>query len=310
MNSINRETDLSTQSEDEEFSPRVQLSPRLSLSTDEEYLKAILLSRLIKNIFCASGLSKINAPTESTNPFKPHFHLRNVKIKTKSKDVIRAWVVYNTEKTVKKWALVLHGNSTNRNTFSRLYNVESMIEEGIGALIVDYRGFGDSEGTPSKTAFIEDVSACIQYFKKKHIFSISIVSYSLGTAIALEYLVEYAKRKKNAVIIEKLVLVSPFVSTLDLLREYKLWNLLEMAIPDSCSYAMHGLGYDSLENIKKVEIKTLIIHGSSDWLIPCHHGERLAKDSDATFLKIENESHGTIFKNPVTWKTIVRFIEN
>ncbi|KAI5166384.1 hypothetical protein NEIG_01248 [Nematocida sp. ERTm5] len=303
---MQKESEISTQS-DEEFSPKLLLTPKLNASTDEEYLKAILLSRLIREIFCASGLSKIKMPAENKHPFKPHIQVRTVRIRTKSHEKIGAWAVHNTQKPVNHWALVLHGNSTNRNTFSQVYNIESLIEDGIGALIIDYRGFGDSEGSPSKSAFIEDVSASVKYFKKKGIFSISIIAYSLGTAIALEYLVQYAQ-KKSSVVINRLVLVSPFSSTISLLREYTLWNIIESIIPKSKSYALHGLGYNSLENIKKIDIETLIIHGGADWLIPYTHGERLARSGKATFLKIEDETHSTIFKNSVTWKTIARFI--
>lgn len=301
-------TTKETESE-EEFSPKASLTPALKTASDEEYLKAVILSRLIKDVFCASGLSKIRLPKKNTNPFKPYFFLDNIKITTKSKEKIGAWVVYNTKKPVNNWALVLHGNSTNRNTFSRLYNVESLIEEGVGVLILDYRGFGDSEGKPSRTAFIEDVSAGINYFRKKQIFSISIIAYSLGTAIGLEYLAGFYK-KKNPVRIDRLVLVSPFSSTISLLREYRVWNLIETVFPNSSGYAIHAFGYNSLQNIQKIKIVTLIIHGSDDWLIPCTHGEILAKNSNATFLKIEKETHSTIFKNPATWKTIAKFIQN
>ncbi|KAH9386731.1 uncharacterized protein NEMAJ01_1627 [Nematocida major] len=300
--------EIDTQSE-EEFSSKMLLTPKLSAPSDEEYLKAIVLSRLIKHIFCASGLSKIKLPKEAQSPFKDHIHVKNVKIMTKSKERIGAWVVYNKEKDVAGWSLVLHGNSTNRNTFSQLYEVENLLNEGIGALIIDYRGFGDSEGLPSRSAFIEDVSAGVNYFRKKNIMSISIISYSLGTAIALEYLMRYTG-KKMPVNIEKLVLVSPFSSTISLLREYKLWNFIEMVLPNSSTYAMHGLGYNSLQNIQKVRMRILIIHGAADWLIPCTHGEILAKNSNATFLKLENETHSTVFKNPLTWRTIAKFVEN
>lgn len=309
-NSISENPSTSPYTEEDEFSSIIKLSPRVSSSTDEGYLRTVLLSRAIRSIFCASFLSRISRPSPSTNPFKPHIHLQNVKIKTKSLETIGGWVVHNKNKPIDKWALVLHGNSTNRNTFSRMYNIENMVEEGISALIIDYRGFGDSEGSPRKTAFMEDISASIKYFKQNHISTISIVAYSLGTAIALEYLAEYVKKTNKSVSIEKLVLVSPFTSTVSLLREYTIWNWIEKILPDSTESAIVGMGYNSVENIKNISIRTLVIHGGLDWLIPWHHGEILANSSQsATFLKIDKETHNSILKNPVTWKTIVRFIE-
>lgn len=309
-NSPDLESLLSSMTEEEDFSSVIKLTPKMTSTTDEGYLRSILLSRTIRSLFCGTGFSRINLPKEGRSPFKPHIKIENVKIKTKSSEKIGGWLVSNENKSVKKWALVLHGNSTNRNSFSKRYNVEGMIEEGIGAFIIDYRGFGDSEGEPSKTAFMEDISAAIRHFKKMRIFSISIVGYSLGTAIALEYLAKYSKEKDHPIKIEKIVLISPFLSTIDLLREYRIWNWIESVLPESNESALVGMGYDSLKNAEKISIKSLVIHGAHDWLIPCHHGETLSKSiENSTFLKIENETHNSILKNPVTWKTIARFIE-
>ncbi|KAI5181230.1 hypothetical protein NEOKW01_1449 [Nematocida sp. AWRm80] len=308
MKDIGQETEQSTCSDDKSEQSLIK-SPELEVSTTADYYKGIILSRLVKALFCATPLSKIRMP-HGLNPFSKHISLKNIKIKTRSKCRLGAWVVTNTKKPVCRWAIVLHGNSTNRYTFSYLYDVEKLIEDGIGAVIIDYRGFGDSEGSPGRSAFIEDMNATVRYLIRKGIKAASLIGYSLGTAIALEYLAKSYAISPPELIIDKLILISPFVSTVALLKEYKLWEIIESIIPESNNYAMYGLGFDSLKNIQSINISTLILHGTSDWLIPWHHSQMLSEASGATFIKVENETHNTIFKNPITWKAVSRFIQN
>ncbi|KAI5185123.1 hypothetical protein NEHOM01_0628 [Nematocida homosporus] len=289
----------------------VLLSPSIdpSVTQQESYYKALILSKVVKAIFCATPLSRVKMPT-GKSPFKSHIRTKDIRIKTTSGESLGAWIVYNKKVPITRWVLVLHGNSTNRYTFSTLYDAERLIEHGTAALIVDYRGFGDSEGTASRKAFIEDVAACTKYLYKKKVTNISIVAYSLGTAIALDYLAKYyIKKKDHQVVIAKVVLISPFLSTIQLLQEYRLWNMIESLIPDSSKYAQDALGFNSLESIKQLDLPILIIHGSSDWLIPEHHGRLLSEAGQSTlFLRIENESHSSLFGNPITWPSILQFL--
>ncbi|KAI5190304.1 hypothetical protein NECID01_0896 [Nematocida sp. AWRm77] len=285
-------------------------SPHLASASVQGNYKAVILGRVIKELFCGIPLSKISLPHKK-NPFSQHIYLKNTRILTRSGDKVGAWMAHSTKKSVSKWMLVLHGNSTNRYTFSYLYEIEKLIDQGVGVLIVDYRGFADSEGTPSKKAFLEDVMAAVMYLCKKGITSFGVLGYSLGTAIALEYLARrYSKeKKKNGFEITKLILVSPFISTVALLQEYKLWNAVAALIPESKKYATWGLGYNSLENIKCVDMPVLVIHGTKDWLIPCSHGEVLSNACGARLIKIHNESHSTVFKHAKTWEYIADFFK-
>lgn len=301
-----------TETESQIFSEETELelisSPQSLTVTGHEYYKTVILGRLAKELFCGVPLSKIKLPRQR-NPFKSHIRLKNARIRTRSGERLGAWVVCTSSRRPSHWVLVLHGNSTNRYTFSYLYEVERLVEEGVGVLIVDYRGFADSEGQPSKKAFVEDVAASVSYLKKRGVTSFGILGYSLGTAIALEYLGKYYARVKHRKSFEitRLVLVSPFISTVTLLQEYKLWNAIEAMLPASGEYAMFGLGYDSLKNIQRVSMPILIIHGTADWLIPWHHSKVLSEASGARFIKVHNESHNTVFRHAETWKYIADF---
>ncbi|KAI5172628.1 uncharacterized protein NEFER03_1684 [Nematocida sp. LUAm3] len=295
----------------EETEETVSISSDLSL-TEENYYTALLISKITRSIFCGILLSKIKISQVLTIEERQHIQKKDIKISTKHGEKIGAWILSHRTKPNQGWVLVLHGNCTNRETFTTLYHIETLVEKGFSLLIIDYRGFGDSEGSPSRKAFIEDVSASIRYLRRKRVNSVSILAYSLGTAVALDYLANHHKkattRLLNQVLIKKVVLVSPFTSTMELLREYTVWNIIEKLVPESARYANKGLGFDSLKNISKVSQPIFIVHGTKDWLIPESHSKALSKAAHASLLRVENETHNSIFDNPITWTKIIDFL--
>ncbi|OAG30177.1 hypothetical protein NEDG_01760 [Nematocida displodere] len=307
MINLQSESELSCPSSDEHDQVMLPVI-QVDRAQDMKYGSSIV-AYLVREIFCAAPLSKLSPPHQM-NPFREHIQVEEVSLKTKSGERLGAWVVVCKEKVPDLWVLALHGNSTNRYTFSQRYDIEKMIEKNVGVLIVDYRGFADSEGVPNKQAFLEDVAACFKYFRRRGIDTVGVLAYSLGTAIALEYLAVYYHREAGpglSLKISKLVLVSPFASTTALLQEYQVWRIMQKFLPKSNEHAMRGLGYDSITNIKKIAIPTLIVHGSSDWIIPWQHGEQLSKAAGAVFVKVENASHSSVFKDPATWGLITSF---
>jgi len=299
--------DSNTESKDAEDT--FPSSPHPVYDSFFEQFKARMFGDLVRGIFCGAALSKIQQPA-NRNPFSSRVILENVRIETRSGDTLGAWTLYPAAARPKKWALVLHGNCTNRYTFSQLYDLETLVETGVCALVVDYRGFGDSEGRPSRSAFVEDVAACMSYLKGKNARRISILGYSLGSAIALDYLANYYNRVKHRMTLKvgRIVLVSPFISTVALLREYKAWNLIEAVIPEISTYVRDGFGYDSLKSIKKVRMPILVVHGEEDWVVPWTHGEALSIASSSLFVKIDKKSHITVFRDPDVWKRVNSFL--
>lgn len=311
-------------SEDEEVSADLFCSDEtLFALRREDALEALspgaskedFISNAIRNLFCLAPLSYMGVFKES--PFGEGVDFRNVHIKTKDACTIGAWLV--TKKSAGwrgEWAVVLHGNGTNRFVFSRLYKVERLLDEGMSLLIPDYRGFGDSEGTACREGFVMDVDACCMYLEKRGVREIGMVGFSLGTAIALEYLARRHPKPgafggggpQDKLRIGKLVLVSPFSSTTELLKEYKMWKIVQRLVPDSEDKAMQGFGYDSIKNIKKVCAEILILHGDSDWVIPHTHGEALASAAECTIEIYSNDTHNSILINPATWPRITRFL--
>src|SRR3954452_24638597 len=80
--------------------------------------------------------------------------------------------------------LFLHGNAG--NITHRIYHALALRAAGSAALVVDYRGYGKSEGKPSEQGLYADAQAAYQEIAKLGYGSKQIVIHgeSLGSAVA------------------------------------------------------------------------------------------------------------------------------
>lgn len=167
--------------------------------------------------------------------------------------------------------LYFHGNSRNLDTF---YNrIEHFCNHGFTAFMVDYRGYGLSEGTPTEEGIYMDGRASLRKFlEQPGVNPERLVFYgmSLGSAVATELAFEIAQgdpRVQVDVSPKALILDSPFASV--------------QAIIDSSSFFHLPVGilatvrFDNLAKIDKVDVPVLIMHGAKDDFIPIEFGEAL-----------------------------------
>lgn len=82
--------------------------------------------------------------------------------------------------------IFFHGNAANRAASYRV-SLYSSISTRLGAnvLAIDYRGYGDSTGTPSEAGLLKDGQAAWTWLEKRGASSDSIVimGHSLGTSV-------------------------------------------------------------------------------------------------------------------------------
>lgn len=139
--------------------------------------------------------------------------------------------------------LYLHGNVGDNGR--SLYQTRSLQDLGYDLFLVDYRGFGKSEGDISSEAdMTEDFQAVYDHLKTEYKEDqIILAGYSLGSGPA-SYLA--ANNKPGAV-----VLVAPYTSLTDMknlffwifpdfLLKYKLDNRMELARSTSPVFILHG----------------------------------------------------------------------
>ena len=169
-----------------------------------------------------------------------------------------------------------HGNAGNIG--DRLHNARWFVDRlGVDVVLVDYRGYGRSEGTPDEEGLYLDGLAIYDAVAARPVRADDIVLFgrSLGGAIAVETAL---RRPAGALVLE-----SVFRSVPALAREHY-WF-----VPS----AVVRTRMDNLSKMARVRTPTLVLHGDRDGIVPLSHGRRLfeAAASTARLHVIEGAGH-------------------
>jgi len=205
-----------------------------------------------------------------------------VEVKTPDGFLLNGWFVpaaHPSDRTVT--FLFFHGNAGHIGDC--LDKIELLHELGGNTLIIDYRGYGKSEGRPSEEGFYIDARASYDYLAgRKDVNRERIVIYgaSLGGAAATEL----APQRP----VGGLVLHATFTSARDV------GKMLYPFIPGFLIQTK----MDSLAKVGRIKVPKLFIHSPQDEVIPYEMGKKLfdAAAEPKEFLSIDgthNEAHVT-----------------
>jgi len=218
-----------------------------------------------------------------------------VNIKLDDKRNITGWYLPHPE--AEKTVLFFHGNGGNISHRGNSLTIFHKLKLNI--LIIDYPGYGESEGTPSEKSLYQSANAAWQYLildKKINPKNIIIFGRSLGGAVA----VDLASRVKAGGV----VLESTFSSVRD---------VVDVAFPILSYFIYLRYPFDSFNKIKKVSAPVLVIHSLDDRVIPYMTGQKLfsAVKSEKKFLKIEG-GHNEGFMQSIKpyMRTLRSFIDS
>ena len=156
--------------------------------------------------------------------------------------------------------LLLHGNAGNIS--HRLEKLAILRELGVDVLILDYRGYGESEGRPDEAGTYLDARAGYEHLVRTRRLdprTIVLFGESLGSAVAAHLATE---AEVGGVVLEE-----SFTSMADVAQ--RLFPFLPVR------WAMRSR-YDTLGRIGRVSAPLLILHSRDDEYFPFRHAERLA----------------------------------
>lgn len=163
-----------------------------------------------------------------------------------------------------------HGNADNLQRWGQ-YAVD-FTSQGYDVLMADYRGYGKSTGKPNEEILYSDAKQIIQW-ALKNIAHVKLVIYgrSLGAAVASHVATTSPP--------DLLILETPF---------------------HQLSGALYGFparyNFSNAEFIPKITCKILILHGTSDWVVPLRSARKLEpqlKPHDQ-FIIIEGGGHSNL----------------
>jgi uncharacterized protein len=152
---------------------------------------------------------------------------------------------------------------------------------GLGALLVEYRGYGASEGEPSEEGLYLDAEAALDGLASRGVAGdrVALWGTSLGTGVALEM----ARRRA----IGAIVLVTPYTSMLDVV-----WSHAPLFPPGLVVRDV----FDSAAKCALVRAPALVVHGDRDEIVPFWMGQTIAgKIAGAQFHRVPGGMHNDLF---------------
>lgn len=174
--------------------------------------------------------------------------------------------------------LFLHGNAGNIS--HRLDSLRIFNRLGLSVLIIDYRGYGLSQGSPSEAGLQRDAAAAWRHLvhtRGEAPHRIVLFGRSLGASLAAWLA---AREPAGALILE-----SAFISVPELAAELYPW------LP---ARQLARLRHDTLAELTRARLPVLVIHSPQDEVIPYRHGLALyeAAPPPKDFLRLRGDHNG------------------
>jgi fermentation-respiration switch protein FrsA (DUF1100 family) len=187
-------------------------------------------------------------------------------------------LLFKTSQPSKGLILYFHGNADNLQRWGQ-YAID-FTNLGYDILMVDYRGYGKSTGTPSEVNLYTD-ALTVWNWSKANISSSNTIIYgrSLGAAVASNL-----ATKTNP---DLLILETPFDQLKGVVYPSFVSNLY--LFPSR----FHFPNYKFLPGVK---CNKVIMHGTNDWVVPLASAYRLKLllNSDDIFVVIEGAGHNNL----------------
>ncbi len=271
-------------------------------------MKAILVKFLI---YLAGGLLLLNALFYFQQAAMVFYPLRTLEATPRDWGLAFEEVRFRTEdgETLHGWylpcarpapqdcdtLLFLHGNAGNishRGDSLRIFH-----RLGLNVFIFDYRGYGQSSGSPSERGLYRDARAAWKYLVEQRgvpARRITVFGRSLGGVVATKLAVEVEPAR--------LILESTFSSARDMARHMMPWLSRVVIL---------RYDFDAEGAIRGLRVPLLMLHSPEDEIIPFELGQRLfaAAPQAKTFVRLRGDhNYGFLLSQPDYQQALARFL--
>ncbi|NIP18225.1 MAG: alpha/beta fold hydrolase, partial [Xanthomonadales bacterium] len=177
--------------------------------------------------------------------------------------------------------LFLHGNAGNIS--HRLDSIAIFRDLGLDVLIIDYRGYGRSEGRPSEQGTYLDARAAWDHLVDERGIEpgrIAVFGRSLGAAVVSHLAIDTTPAG--------VILESCFSSALDMAR--RLYPFMPARL-------ITRLDYPATDNARRFNSPVMVIHSRHDEIIPFEMGRAVydAAPQPKRFLEIHGDHNAGFF---------------
>ncbi len=233
------------------------------------------------------------------NPATPaaaRLQFEDLHLKTEDGETLAAWWVPAPAEKARGAVLLLHGNAG--SIADRIIYLPQFIAMGYGVLLVDYRGYGRSSGSPDEEGTYADARAAWRWLNERGFAAgdIVLVGESLGGAVAAELAARVQPRA--------LLLLSAFTSVDDLGSELYPWLPVRW---------ISRFRYDTLQGVKDYRGPVLVVHSRDDEIVPFAHARRLQAAAGARGQLLEmrgGHNDAFVFGKPEQVAAVAAFLRS
>ncbi|WP_090396451.1 alpha/beta hydrolase [Natribacillus halophilus] len=224
-------------------------------------------------------------------------HVKEITFQSEGGEWLHGWLL-DPEKgeSEAKRLLIFYGG--NNGELSREIRKMSRYLQDWSVLLVNYRGYGMSEGSPGEEALYADALMIYDELQDQlegEITSTFLMGRSLGTAVATKVASERQ--------VDGLVLISPF----DTLTEVARLHL--PFLPVSWILRHH---FDSQAHIGNTSVPLLVITGEDDQIVPAERSQALFADykGPKQYEILTDRDHKNLHMDDRFWPAIQQFLDS
>ena len=194
----------------------------------------------------------------------------DVRFSAKDGTRLTGWFIKAAKSPV---ATVLYYHGNNVNMSDNLLEVGWLARQGFNVFMFDYRGYGMSEGTPTKEGLHLDSAEALKCVcARPDVNDVVVWGQSLGGTLALAAFAEVKSEKVKAVAVE-----STFYSYQAIVRA-KMWKAKDLG-GMALTWVLVANEGSACYTINKIPlVPLLIVHGRNDKVVPFAQAERLYRE--------------------------------
>uniref|UniRef100_M4ANS2 Lysophosphatidylserine lipase ABHD12 n=1 Tax=Xiphophorus maculatus TaxID=8083 RepID=M4ANS2_XIPMA len=174
--------------------------------------------------------------------------------------------------------LYLHGNAGTRGGDHRVQLYKVLSSLGYHVVTFDYRGWGDSDGSPSERGMTSDALFVYDWLRQRmeKTLPLYIWGHSLGTGVATNLVRRLSERGSPP---DALILESPFTNIREEAKSHP-FSMVYRFLPGFDwffldSITANNIRFTNDENVDHISCPVLILHAEDDGVVPFHLGKKL-----------------------------------
>ncbi|RAU49496.1 MULTISPECIES: alpha/beta hydrolase [unclassified Pseudomonas] len=264
-------------------------------------------------LLCLCGCSQLLFYPEREVPLTPdkaRLAWRDVTLTAADGTRLNAWYLpAKPGVPVKGTVLHLHGNGGNMAW--HLSGSGWLPEQGYQVLLLDYRGYGHSQGDPALPAVYQDIDAAFDWLDHAPDVQgkpLVVLGQSIGGALGVHYLAEHPQQRSRikALVLDGVPASYREVARYTLSTSWLTWAFkrpLSWVIPDGDS-AINGIA-----QLKGTPI--LLFQSLDDTQVPLHNGISLYQSAPLPrVLQLTRGPHVQTFGDPTWREVMVRYLDD